>query len=125
MNSTPAAVSVPVDHPDCGAVGSDDPVTGKPQCILARQVASVSAQSSSDQLYDTRVDPYAKTNEDFENPPPPIDRLVFLSYVLFLLILSCVIVIFTSTLSAIRKNTILVFAFLLILLLAILQKRDD
>jgi hypothetical protein len=32
--------------------------------------------------------------------------------------------VFLSSISGIRKNTILIFAFLLILLLALLQKRD-
>ena len=120
MASGPVPVAVPVQHTECGEVGSDDPVTGKKQCILARQVTSISAQSASDMQYDTKENPY----ESFENPSPPIDRLVFLSYVLFILILLCIVIIFASTLSGIRKNTILVFAFLLILLLAILQKRD-
>ena len=116
----PAPVPVPVNHTECGEVGSDDPVTGKPQCILAKQVTQISAQSSSDQLYDTKVNPYEK----FENPPPPIDRFIFLYYMVFFLIIFCLVPVFTSTLSAIRKNTLLSFAFLLILLLAILQKRD-
>jgi hypothetical protein len=118
--SAPAPVAVPVNHTECGEVGSDDPVTGKPQCILAKQVTQVSAQSSSDQIYDTKVNPY----ETFENPPLPIDRFVFLYYVVFFLILVCIVSVFTSSLSALRKNTLLTFAFLLILLLAILQKRD-
>jgi len=116
MNSMP----VPVEHPECGQAGSDDPVTGKPQCIIARNVAVVNTQSSADTIYDSKVNPY----ESFENPTPPIDRLVFLSYVLLLLILICITIVFTSALSGVRKNTILIFAFLLILLLALLQKRD-
>ena len=119
MASEPEAV--PVLHPDCGEAGSDDPVTGKQQCILARQLAEVSAQSKTDTLYDIKTNPY----ESFQNPPLPVDRLVFLSYVLLTLILFCIVIVFSSTLSGIRKNTILIFAFLLILLLAILQKRDD
>lgn len=115
----PAPVPVAVDDPDCGAAGSDDPITGKPQCKLARSVALVSAQSSSDTLYDSKVNAY----ESFENPVP-IDRLVFLSYILLFLILTCIAIVFLSSISGIRKNTILVFAFLLILLLALLQKRD-
>jgi hypothetical protein len=111
---------VPVEHPECGQAGSDDPVTGKPQCIVARNVAVVNTQSSADTLYDSKVNPY----ESFENPTPPIDRLVFLSYILLLLILTCITIVFTSSLSGVRKNTILIFAFLLILLLALLQKRD-
>lgn len=121
----PAPVAVPVQDTECGEVGSDDPVTGKSQCILARQVTQISAQSASDTQYDTKENPYMSSNESFDNPIPPVDRLVFLSYVLLLLILICIISIFTSNLSGIRKNTILAFAFLLILLLAILQKRDD
>jgi len=120
----PAPVPVPVQDPDCAAVGSDDPVTGIKKCILARQVTHIAAQSSSDMQYDTKENPYITTAESFENPTPPMDRLVFLSYVLFVLILFCIVAVFTSTLSGIRKNTILIFAFLLILLLAILQKRD-
>jgi len=118
--ATPAPVAVPVDHPDCGEVGSDHPITGKPQCKLARNLAQVSAQSSSDTLYDSKVNPY----ESFENPAPPLDRLVFLSYILLLLIFTCIAIVFLSSISGIRKNTILIFAFLLILLLALLQKRD-
>ena len=121
----PAPVPVPVQHTECGEVGSDDPVTGKKECILARQVTLVSAQSASDMEYDTKENPYITSNESFENPMPPVDRLVFLSYVLIILIFFCIISVFTSKLSGVRKNTILAFAFLLILLLAILQKRDD
>jgi hypothetical protein len=116
----PAPVPVPVNHTECGEIGSDDPVTGKPQCILARQVTQLSAQSTSDQIYDSKVNPY----ETFENPPLPLNRFVFLYYVVFFLVLLCIVPVFTSTLSAIRKNTLLSLAFLLILLLAILQKRD-
>lgn len=116
----PAPVPVPVNHTECGEIRSDDPVTGKPQCILARQVTQLSAQSTSDQIYDTKVNPY----ETFENPPLPIDRLLFLYYVVFFFILLCLVPVFASTLSAVRKNTLLTLAFLLILLLAILQKRD-
>jgi hypothetical protein len=115
-----APVPVPVNHTECGEIGSDDPVTGKPQCILARQVTQLSAQSTSDQIYDSKVNPY----ETFENPPLPLNRFVFLYYVVFFLVLLCIVPVFTSTLSAIRKNTLLSLAFLLILLLAILQKRD-
>jgi len=122
--SAPAPVAVPVQHTECGEIGSDDPITGKKQCILARQVAHISAQSSSDMQYDTKENPYVTEAEAFENPMPPIDRLVFLSYVLFILILFCIVSVFASNLSGIRKNTILIFAFVLILLLAILQKRD-
>jgi hypothetical protein len=124
MTPRPAPVPVPVQDPDCAAAGSDDPVTGIKKCILARQVAHISAQSSSDTQYDTKENPYVTEAEAFENPIPPIDRLVFLSYILFILILICIISVFTSNLSGIRKNTLLIFAFLLILLLAILQKRD-
>jgi len=124
MAPRPAPVPVPVQDPDCAAAGSDDPVTGIKKCILARQVTYISAQSSSDMHYDTKENPYSTEAESFENPTPPMDRLVFLSYVLLTLILFCIVSVFTSTLSGIRKNTILIFAFLLILLLAILQKRD-
>jgi hypothetical protein len=117
----PAPVAVPVEHSECGEVGSDDPVTGKPQCILTRKLATTSAQSQADMQYDSKVNPY----ESFENPVPPIDRLVFLSYVLFFLILACLAIVFLSRISGIRKNTILAFAFLLILLLALLQKRHE
>lgn len=112
--------TVPVVHPECGEAGSDDPVTGKQQCILARQLTQLSAQSKTDTVYDIKNNPY----ESFENPPLPVDRLVFLSYVLLIMILFCILMVFSSTLSGIRKNTILTLAFLLILLLAILQKRD-
>lgn len=124
MAPRPAPVPVPVQDSDCAAAGSDDPVTGIKKCILARQVTQISAQSASDTQYDTKENPYSTRAESFENPPPPIDRLVFLSYILFILILFCIVSVLTSNLSGIRKNTILIFAFLLILLLAILQKRD-
>jgi hypothetical protein len=52
-----------------------------------------------------------------------MDRLVFLSYVIFFFILICVSVVFMSTISGIRKNTILIFAFILILLLSLLEDR--
>lgn len=121
MTPTPGdPTTVPVVHPECGEVGSDDPVTGKKQCILARQLTQVSAQSKTDTVYDIKDNPY----ESFENPPLPLDRLVFLSHVLLIMILFCIVMVFSSSLSGIRKNTILSFAFLLILLLAILQKRD-
>jgi len=115
------ATNIPVAHNECGEVGSDDPVTGKPQCILMRQVTSTGAQAKSDTIFDSKVNPYGK--EAFENPTY-LDRLVFLSYVLFFLILTCIAIIFISKLSGIRKNTILIFAFILILLLALLQKRN-
>jgi hypothetical protein len=119
------AAQVPVAHSECGEVGSDDPVTGKPQCILMRQVTHTGAQAKSDTIFDSKVNPYGKEEEKepFENPTQ-LDRLVFLSYVLFFLILTCIAIIFISKLSGIRKNTILIFAFILILLLALLQKRD-
>ena len=118
------ATNVPVAHDECGEVGSDDPVTGKPQCILMRQVTHTGAQAKSDTIFDSKVNPYGKEEaEPFENPTH-LDRLVFLSYVLFFLILTCIAIIFISKLSGIRKNTILIFAFILILLLALLQKRD-
>ena len=120
MPAAPAPVPVPVENTECGEVGSDDPVTGKKQCILARQVTQISSQSTSDMLYDTKVNAY----ESFENPPLPIDRLVFLSYVVFVLIAICLASVFLSTMSAVRKNTLLTFAFLLLLLLSLLQKRD-
>ena len=120
MASATAPVNVSVVDPICGQLGADDPVTGIPRCILARKLSYVSAQSVADTQFDSKVNPY----ESFENPTPPLDRLVFLSYVLFFLILTCIVVVFTSTISGIRKNTILAIAFLLILLLAILQKRD-
>jgi hypothetical protein len=120
MANTP--INVPVVHSECGQLGVDDPSNPNsiPKCVLARKLQQVSAQSVTDTQFDTKVNPY----ESFENPRQPIDRLVFLSYVLFFFILTCVVIVFTSTISGIRKNTILAIAFLLILLLAILQKRD-
>jgi hypothetical protein len=115
-----STVPVPVAHQECGEVGADDPLTGKPQCILMRQVTQTGAQASSDTLYDTKENPY----ETFENPPLPMDRLVFLSYVLFLAILLCLMGIFFTRISPLRKNTLLIFAFTLLLLLTFLQKRD-
>ena len=116
----PVPVTVPIDHPECGQIGSDHPVTGIPKCILARQTAFLKGQASSDTLFDTKVNPY----ESFENPPLPMDRLFFLSYVLFVLILMCIGGVFLTNFSAVRKNTLLTFAFLLLLLLSLLQKRD-
>jgi hypothetical protein len=120
MAPAPVPVPVPVENTECGEVGSDDPVTGKKQCILARQVTQISSQSSSDMLYDTKVNAY----ESFTNPPLPMDRLVFLSYVVFVLIVICVASVFLSNMSAVRKNFLLTVAFLLLLLLSLLQKRD-
>jgi hypothetical protein len=114
------STNVSVVDPDCGEYGSDHPITGIPKCILARKLSQVSVQSVSDTQFDSKVNPY----ESFENPTQPIDRLVFLSYVLFFFIITCMAIVFTSTISGLRKNTILAIAFLLILLLAILQKRD-
>jgi hypothetical protein len=116
----PVPVTVPIDHPECGQDGSDHPVTGIPKCILARQTSALKAQASSDTVFDTKVNPY----ESFENPPLPMDRLVFLSYVLFGLIVICLASVFLTKFSAIRKNTLLAFAFLLLLLLSLVQKRD-
>jgi len=117
MNTAP--VAVPVAHDECGEAGSDDPVTGKPQCILMRQVTKTGAQATADTHYDTKENPY----ESFENPLP-MDRLVFLSYVLFFVVLLCFAGIFLSKVSPLRKNILLIFAFILILLLTLLQKRD-
>jgi hypothetical protein len=115
-------VPVPVVHSECGQLGADDQNNPKSiqKCILARKLSMVSAQSVADTQFDTKANAY----ESFENPVQPIDRLVFLSYVLFFIIILCILIVFTSTISGIRKNTILAIAFLLILLLAILQKRD-
>jgi len=113
-------VPVPVVHSECGEIGSDDPTSGKEHCILMRQVTRTKSQAVADTLYDTKVNPY----ESFENPIPPIDRLVFLSYILFALICLCILPLFLTRLSNVRRNTILVFAFSLILLLTLLQKRD-
>jgi NADH:ubiquinone oxidoreductase subunit 3 (subunit A) len=113
-------VNISVEFPECGELGADHPITGLPHCILSRKLTQVQAQSVSDMKYDTKVNPY----ESFENPTPPVDRLVFLSYVLLFFILTCIAIVFVSSISGIRKNTILIFAFLLILLLALLQKRD-
>ena len=46
-------------------------------------------------------------------------------FIVLLFLLLCIVAVFTSNLAKIRKHTILVFAFILILLLALLQKRDD
>jgi len=119
MTSTPSSIYIPIVHPECGEAGSDNVSTGIPYCILARKLAAVSAQSVADTVFDSKVDPY----ESFENPPLPMDRLVFLSYVIFFFILICVSVVFMSTISGIRKNTILIFAFILILLLSLLEDR--
>lgn len=116
----PVPVPVPVVHPDCGEVGSDDSSSGKEHCILMRQVTETKSQAVADTKYDTKVNPY----EAFENPIPPIDRLVFLSYILFALICLCILLLFLTRLSNIRRNTLLVIAFSLILLLTLLQKRD-
>ena len=114
----PAAVPVSVVHDDCGEDGSDHPVTGRPQCILMREITSINAQAVSDKIFDSKQNPY----EPFTNPP---NRFMFLSYIVLLLLLLCIVAVFTSSLAKIRKHTILVFAFILILLLALLQKRDD
>ena len=120
MLPPPVPVKIQIDHPECGQNGSDHPLTGIPKCILARKTTFLKAQASSDTQFDTKVNPY----ETFENPPLPMDRLVFLSYVVFVFILMCIWGIFLSKLSAVRKNTLLTFAFLLLLLLSLLQKRD-
>ena len=119
MTSRPPSIYIPLVHPECGKAGSDNVSTGIPYCILARKLATVSAQTVADTVYDSKVNPY----EAFENPPLPMDRLVFLSYVIFFLILICISIVFMSTISGIRKNTILIFAFVLILLLSLLEER--
>lgn len=120
MASVPAPVPVPVVHPDCGEIGSDDIASGKEHCILMRRVTQTKTQAVADTKFDTKVNPY----ESFENPIPPIDRLVFLSYILFALVCLCILILFLTRLSNLRRNTVLVIAFSLILLLTLLQKRD-
>jgi hypothetical protein len=109
--STPAPVPVPVEHDECGEIGSDDPVTGLPQCILMRKVTTTNAQAIADKVFDTKQNPY----EAFEN-----EVTVEYSYILILLALLCIWALVTRG----SRRIVLAFAFLLILLLALLQKRD-
>ena len=109
--STPAPVPVPVEHDECGEIGSDDPVTGLPQCILMRKVTTTNAQAIADKVFDTKQNPY----EAFENHDT-MNR----SYILIFLILVCTYALLTKD----PKRRVIAIAFLLILLLALLQKRD-
>lgn len=111
-----AAVPVPVEHDECGEKGSDDPMTGLPQCILMRQVTSTNAQAIADKVFDSKQNPY----EAFGNPVA-MDPL---SYILLFFILVSIYATFVTRLPSARKDIVVGIAVLLILLLALLQKRD-
>jgi len=110
------SVPVPVEHDECGEKGSDDPMTGLPQCILMRQVTSTNAQAIADKVFDSKQNPY----EAFGNPV----TMNPLSYILLFFIVVSIYAAIMARLPSPRKHMVVGIAVLLILLLALLQKRD-